>query len=230
MPAGAADPAYPPALEGCRRCPRLSEYRERVGREKRRAYQDDVYWARPVPGFGDRRARLLVLGLAPGAHGSNRTGRMFTGDASGDFLYPALYRAGLASQPQAQGRDDGLELQGVWITAALRCVPPGNKPRRSELAACRAWLEHDLALLPDLGGVLALGRIAHDAYLELLSARGHPVVKARHPFAHGELHRPPGGLPLLDSYHVSFQNTNTGRLTAAMFDAVLARAKELTGA
>ncbi|MEJ2358153.1 MAG: uracil-DNA glycosylase [Deinococcales bacterium] len=196
---------------------------------KRRAYADHAYWARPVPGFGDPGAAILLLGLAPGAHGSNRTGRMFTGDASGDFLYPALYRAGLASQPGGRSADDGMRLSGVWITAALRCVPPGNRPRRDEVAACRRWLEHDLALLPTLRVIVALGRIAHDAYLDLLRGRGADLVKARHPFSHDALHELGAGPPVLDTYHVSFQNTNTGRLTPAMFDAVLARAKRLAG-
>ncbi|MEJ2289817.1 MAG: uracil-DNA glycosylase [Deinococcales bacterium] len=182
-----------------------------------------------MPGFGDPDATVLLLGLAPGAHGSNRTGRMFTGDASGAFLFPALHRAGLASRRDGSEADDGMTLHGVWITAALRCVPPGNKPRRDELANCRRWLQHDLAQLPRLRAVVALGRIAHDSYLDLLRAGGTSVVKAHHLFAHGAEHRLEGGLPLLDAYHVSFQNTNTGRLTPAMFDAVLARAKELGG-
>lgn len=217
---------YPAALATCRRCPRLVSHREAVARRGHARYPHP-YWGQPVPGFGDPRARLLILGLAPGAHGSNRTGRMFTGDASGDFLYPALHRAGMASQARATHRGDGLELKGVWITAACRCVPPANRPTRDELAACRAWLAHDFAGLPYLKAVLALGAIAHDSYLELLRARGHALTKKAYPFAHGALHRIPGALPLLDSYHVSFQNTNTGRLTAPMFDAVLAEAKRL---
>jgi uracil-DNA glycosylase family 4 len=196
---------------------------------KRRAYAGQSYWARPVPGFGDPDATLLLLGLAPGAHGSNRTGRMFTGDASGAFLFPALHRAGLASQGDGSDPGDGLRLRGLWITAAARCVPPGNRPSSDELTNCRRWLQHDLAHLPRLRAVVALGRIAHDSYLDLLRAGGTPVVKAHHPFAHGAEHTLAGGLPLVDAYHVSFQNTNTGRLTAAMFDAVLARAKELAG-
>lgn len=228
MGSSALEP-YPGALEACRRCERLVAWREQVGREKRRAYRDEDYWARPVPGFGDPRARLLLLGLAPGAHGSNRTGRMFTGDASGDFLYPALHRAGLADRPRSVARDDGLTLRGVWITAAVRCVPPGNKPTRGELERCRPWLEHDVSGLSELRAVLALGKVGHDSWLELLAARGERVVKARHPFAHGAVHRVRGGPPLLDSYHVSFQNTNTGRLTQAMFDEVLARGRELAG-
>jgi uracil-DNA glycosylase family 4 len=225
----------PPELEGCRACPRLVEHREAVARRKRAAYRDDRYWGRPVPGFGDPAARLLLLGLAPGAHGSNRTGRQFTGDASGDFLFPALERAGLADRPDSVRRGDGLRLRGVWITAAVRCVPPGNKPTRDEMARCRPWLEGDLAALPQLRLVLTLGAFAHDAYLETLRARGVRVVKARHRFAHGALHRLdqayPGAeaRPILGSYHPSFQNTNTGLLTPAMLDAVLADAKAWAG-
>jgi len=224
----AVDP-LPPGLEGCRRCERLVAWRERVAREKRRAYANERYWGRPVPGFGDPEARLLLLGLAPGAHGSNRTGRMFTGDASGDFLYPALHRAGLASAPLSRSRDDGLALRGVWITAVVRCAPPGNKPSRSELDHCRPWLAHDVAGLPRLRAVLALGRVAHDGFLDLLRAAGHELTKARHPFGHGALHRLDRAPVLLDSYHVSFQNTNTGRLTPTMFDEVLEHAKALAG-
>lgn len=218
---------FPAELAACRRCPRLAAHREEVARTKRAAYRDQTYWGRPVPGFGDPAARLLLLGLAPGAHGSNRTGRMFTGDASGDVLFPALHRAGLADRPDAVRRGDGLGLRGTWITAAARCVPPGNRPRRAELAACRGWLTLDLERLPHVQAVLALGRIAHDAYLDLLRERGAGIVKARHPFGHGAVHRlnpqvpAPGAAVLIDSYHVSFQNTNTGRLTEAMLDEVL---------
>ncbi|UCH25538.1 MAG: uracil-DNA glycosylase [Trueperaceae bacterium] len=221
--------AYPRELESCRRCPRLAEHREAVAITKRRAYRHDIYWGKPVPGFGDPDAAILLLGLAPGAHGSNRTGRMFTGDASGDFLYPALHRAGLASQARSTGRGDGMSLKGLWITAAARCVPPGNKPTRQEVATCRDWLEHDVGQLPSVRVVLALGSIAHDSYLELLKARGVALKKSRFPFGHAALHRVGDAAPLLDSYHVSFQNTNTGRLTEAMFDAVLQKAKELAG-
>ncbi len=210
------------ALVACRRCSRLVAHREAVAREKRRAFRDQVYWGRPVPGFGDPEGWLLILGLAPGAHGSNRTGRMFTGDASGDFLYPALHRAGFASQPQATAADDGLSLRGCYITAVLRCVPPGNRPTAAELAACRPWLAAELEHLPNLRVVLALGRIAHEGFLRLRGLR----LRA-YPFRHGAAHRLPDGLWLLDSYHVSRQNTQTGRLTREMFDRVLARARAL---
>lgn len=220
------DPA-PPDLLGCTRCPRLVVHRERVAQEKRRAYRDETYWGKPVPGFGDLQARILLLGLAPGAHGSNRTGRMFTGDGSGNFLYPALYRAGLASQPDATSREDGLVLRDIFITAAARCAPPDNKPTREELMNCQSWLERDLDGLPNISVVLALGGIAHASYLELLQRRGHALTKAAHPFSHGALHTFTGAPPLLDSYHVSLQNTNTGRLTTKMFGDVLERAKAL---
>ena len=170
-----------------------------------------------------------MLGLAPGAHGSNRTGRMFTGDASGDFLYPALYRAGFASRPDAVSVDDGLVLNDIWITSSARCVPPGNKPVREELVNCRRWLEHDLDGLTNARLVIALGSIGHDSYLELLRQRGARVVKRAYPFGHGRLHElgEVGGVPLLDSYHPSFQNTNTGRLTALMMDELLEQARRL---
>jgi uracil-DNA glycosylase family 4 len=207
----------------CRRCPRLVEWREWVGRHKRAAYREWEYWARPVPGFGDPEAPILIFGLAPGAHGSNRTGRPFTGDASGDFLYAALYRAGLANQPFSRHREDGLELRGVYITAAVRCAPPANRPLPEEIRSCSSWSKLELSLLPRLRVYLALGRIAHDALLA-----HHGLRKAAHPFAHG-LEHDLGGRVLLDSYHVSRQNTQTGKLTQAMFDAVLERAKALAG-
>lgn len=228
---------YPDALRTCRRCPRLVAHREQVAREKRRAYRSETYWGAPVPGFGDPNAQLLLVGLAPGAHGSNRTGRMFTGDASGDFLYPALHRAGLANRPDSRARDDGLELRDVWITAVARCAPPGNKPTREELDSCRPWFAHDVLGLPRAKVVLALGRIAHDGVLKLLGERGLRTTLSAHPFRHAAVHRFDGlpgaadarALPLVDAYHVSFQNTNTGRLTPAMFDAVLRTAMELAG-
>ena len=226
---------YPPALAGCRACPRLAAHREAVGRAKRRAFAAEDYWAAPVPGFGDPDAQLLIVGLAPGAHGSNRTGRMFTGDASGDFLYPALHRAGLADRPESRAHDDGLRLRGAWITAVARCAPPGNRPTPAELDACRPWFAHDVDGLPEVRAVLALGRIAHDGVLKLWRERGLRTTLGAHPFAHGALHRleglpgaaAAGVLPLLDSFHVSRQNTNTGRLTAAMFDEVLTTAAAL---
>lgn len=228
---------YPPELADCELCPRLVEYRRRVAREKRRAYMGEEYWGAPVPGFGDPDARLVLVGLAPGAHGSNRTGRMFTGDASGDFLYPALHQAGLSSSPHAVSRNDGLELRGVWITATLRCVPPGNKPEREEVVACQKWLHYDLDHLPDARVALALGKIGHDAVIRAWRSRGLATTLAAHPFAHGAVHdlgRLPGAgqsgaLKLIDAYHVSFQNTNTGRLTPSMFVEVLSVAKSLAG-
>jgi len=226
---------YPPALAGCHACPRLVAHREAVGRAKRRAYADEDYWAAPVPGFGDPRATLLIVGLAPGAHGSNRTGRMFTGDASGDFLYPALHRAGLADRPESRARDDGLRLCGTWITAVARCAPPGNRPAPAELDACRRWFAVDVDGLPRVRAILALGRVAHDGVLKLWRERGLRTTLGAHAFVHGALHRlealpgaaSAGVVPLVDSFHVSRQNTNTGRLTAAMFDEVLTTAVAL---
>jgi uracil-DNA glycosylase len=228
---------YPSELAGCRRCPRLAQHREAVAATKRRAYRDQPYWGAPVPGFGDPAARIVIVGLAPGAHGSNRTGRMFTGDGSGDFLYAALHRAGLASAPVSRARDDGMRLDGAWITAAARCAPPGNRPTQPELDACRPWLARELIALAEARLLLALGQIAHASVLRLLQERGLALTLSRYPFAHGALHRlealpgaeRAGALPLLDAYHVSLQNTNTGRLTAAMFDDVLQAAKRLAG-
>ncbi len=210
----------------CRRCPRLVEYRERIGIEKRRAYLDCTYWARPVPGFGDPAARVLIFGLAPGAHGSNRTGRPFTGDASGKFMYPVLYRLGFASQPQASGRDDGLTLHDLWITAAVRCAPPENKPLPSELANCAEYTDREVAALKDLKVVVALGKYALDAYLD--SARRRQVIarKGDYRFGHGAEYQMPDGIILLASYHPSNQNTATGKLTVAMFESVFARARQ----
>jgi uracil-DNA glycosylase len=203
-------------LETCTLCPRLVAWREEIGQVKRAAYRQQSYWAKPVPGFGDLNARILLLGLAPGAHGSNRTGRMFTGDASGDFLYPALHRAGLANQANATARDDGLALRDVFITAAGRCAPPDNKPTPEELRTCQPWLEAELQHLPKLRVILAIGRL-----------NIHKLRKTNYEFAHGLEHEMPDGKILLDSYHVSRQNTQTGRLTTTMFDAVLERAKTL---
>lgn len=213
----------------CRACPRLVAWREEVARVRRRAYAGQAYWGRPVPGFGDPEAPLLVLGLAPGAHGANRTGRVFTGDDSGDFLYPALHRAGLASQAASSGRDDGLTLRGAWLSNAVRCVPPDNAPARDELRRCAPFLRRELsAIRPRV--VLALGAVAWGAALDALAEAGHPLPRPRPRFAHGAELRLPGAPALLASYHVSRQNTRTGRLDAAMFDAVLRRALALAAA
>jgi uracil-DNA glycosylase family 4 len=207
----------------CRKCPRLVRYREKVARVKRRAYRDCSYWGRPVPGFGDPRAALLIIGLAPGAHGANRTGRMFTGDRSGDFLYEQLYRAGFASQPTSKSADDGLQLRNAYITAAARCVPPDNKPLPLEIANCSPYLEEELAILRPRA-ILALGAIAFDAYVRLLVRRGELSSRAGYRFSHGAAFQLPGGLPqIFAAYHPSQQNTQTGRLTPAMFAAVLRR-------
>ena len=212
----------------CRACPRLVAWREAAADRVPPRFRAEVaargFWARPVAAFGDQRAWLAVVGLAPAAQGANRTGRMFTGDRSGEFLYAALHRAGLASARRSEHRDDGLRLRGVLITAALRCAPPGNLPEAAELARCRGFLARDLAGLHRLRVVLALGRIAHDAVLALLPEAAR---RERQRFGHGATHRLPGGLWLVDSFHVSQQNTFTGRLTPAMFDAALARCARL---
>ena len=215
------------AVIACERCPRLREYCARVAREKRRAYADQEYWGRPVPGFGDPRARLVIVGLAPGAHGSNRTGRMFTGDASGDWLYAALHRAGFASQPTSVSRDDGQRLTDCWITAAGRCAPPGNKPTTDELDRCRDYLVAELALLTRARVVLALGRIGHEAWLRASGWWARMAARERPRFAHAAEARLPDGVTLLASYHPSRQNTQTGKLTRAMWRAVFARARRL---
>jgi uracil-DNA glycosylase len=214
----------------CTLCPRLVEYREQVGREKRRAFRDHDYWARPVPGFGDPHARVLLLGLAPGAHGSNRTGRPFTGDASGKFMYPILYQVGFASQPTAERRDDGLQLIDCYITAAVRCAPPDNKPLPSELANCAPFLDRELAILRDVKVVVALGKIAFDAYLAHAKRVGLLTNKTGIVFGHAKRYEMGNGVTLLASYHPSNQNTATGKLTAAMFEDVFRLAKRLVGA
>ena len=211
----------------CTRCPRLVVYRQRVGREKRRAYLDWDYWARPVPGFGDPQARVLVLGLAPGAHGSNRTGRPFTGDASGKFMYPILYKTGFASQPSAEKRGDGLRLIDCYITAAVRCAPPDNKPLPSELSNCAQFLDRELAILKHVRVVVALGKIGFDSYLHYLKRNEIIPGKAGYQFAHGARYPMPNGVVLLASYHPSNQNTATGKLTAVMFEAIFRDAKKL---
>jgi uracil-DNA glycosylase family 4 len=214
----------------CERCPRLRLYCESIAREKRRAFRDHKYWGRPVPSFGDPRARVLLLGLAPGAHGSNRTGRPFTGDGSGAFLYPLLYEAGFASQPVAVSRDDGMQLYDAWITAVVRCAPPDNKPTIDELRACSSYLDEELGLLKRLRVVLALGRIAFDAFTAHLVRTGQVDRRTGMVFSHGAEYPVPGGRTLLCTYHPSLQNTNTGRLTAAMLMTILQRARSLAEA
>ena len=205
----------------CELCPRLVAYRAEVGRIKRRAYRDWDYWAKPVPSFGDPHARLLLIGLAPGAHGANRTGRIFTGDSSGDFLYKALFATGFASQPNSVSRDDGLKLRDAYISAAVRCAPPDNKPSVEEIRTCRPYLERELALLKDVRVVVALGRLAFDVYLGILRDQGKIARRSGFLFAHDAAHRTGDGQPLLiSSYHPSQQNTSTGKLTEAMFRAV----------
>ena len=211
----------------CTRCPRLVEYREKIAREKRRAYRDCQYWGKPVPGFGDPHARVLILGLAPGAHGSNRTGRPFTGDSSGNFMYPVLYQTGFASQPTATDRHDGLRLHGAYITAAVRCAPPDNKPLPQEIANCSGFLDRELACLKEVCVVVALGRIGFDAYLNHLKRRGMLKSKAPYVFAHGACYEMPDGRILLASYHPSNQNTQTGKLTEPMFRKIFEQAGKL---
>ena len=218
------------AVIACERCPRLRAHCEQVAREKRRAYLDQEYWGRPVPGFGDPRARLVIVGLVPGAHGSNRTGRMFTGDASGDWLYAALHRAGFASQAESVSRDDGQRLRDCWITAAGRCAPPGNKPTPAELDRCRPYLTAELRLLTRTRVVLALGRIGHEAWLRASGWWEKLPARERPRFAHGAEARLADGITLLASFHPSRQNTQTGKLTLAMWRAVFARARQLVGA
>ena len=212
------------ALISCRMCPRLVEWREEVARVKRRAYRYQDYWGKPVPGFGDPNARILVLGLAPGAHGSNRTGRMFTGDGSGNFLYPALYRAGFATQPEAIAITDGLILKDVFISAVCHCAPPKNKPTRDEISNCLPWLAQEMQALSHLQGVVVLGKIALEGLLSLPAFAYLP--KKQFPFGHARFYETLPGQPwILCSYHPSLQNTQTGRLTAEMFDQIWEKAK-----
>jgi uracil-DNA glycosylase len=207
----------------CRRCPRLVSFRERVAREKRAAYRQEEYWGRPVPGFGDIKARIVIVGLAPGAHGANRTGRVFTGDRSGEFLYAALHRRGLASQPLSVARDDGMSLDDVFITCPVRCVPPQNHPSPAEIDACAPFFTRELSALRQSRVLLALGSIGWKACFDHFIRQGEVVPKPRPVFAHAaEVNI--GRFTVLGSYHVSQQNTQTGRLTPAMFDAVLRRA------
>ncbi|HEV2215632.1 MAG TPA: uracil-DNA glycosylase [Terracidiphilus sp.] len=216
-------------ITACELCPRLREHCTEVARVRRRAWADWEYWGRPVPSFGDHTARVLALGLAPGAHGSNRTGRPFTGDGSGDFLYPVLHESGFASQARATSREDGMRLAGLWITSVARCAPPANKPTPAELRNCAPWLDEEIRLLKQLRVVVCLGRIAFDGLLNHVTRRGHKFSRAEFVFRHGAEYALPNGLMALASFHPSLQNTNTGRLTRPMLMKVFLRARELAG-
>ncbi len=210
----------------CRKCPRLVEFREHVAQVKRRAYRECEYWGKPVPGFGDPKARVLLIGLAPGAHGANRTGRVFTGDRSGEFLYKAMYDTGFASQPTSTAREDGLKLFDAYISAAVRCVPPDNKPLPQEIRNCRPYLERELDLLKNVRVIIALGRLAFDAYLAILSGKAQISRHSEFVFGHGVAHRTGVAQPLLiGSYHPSQQNTSTGKLTEEMLRSVFLKAR-----
>jgi uracil-DNA glycosylase len=226
---GAALKCLAREVVACRLCPRLVEYRERVAREKRRAYLDWEYWGRPVPGFGDPNARLLIVGLAPAAHGGNRTGRVFTGDRSGDFLFAALYEAGFANQPTSVRRNDGLKLIDNYITATARCAPPDNKPLPGEILNCRGYMEREIRIM-EPRAVLALGRIAWDAYLEMLKQQGLITSRAPYRFAHSaEIQLPPPAPRLFGVYHPSQQNTQTGKVTPHMYAEVLRAIRRFLG-
>ena len=213
----------------CERCSRLRVYCRGIGETKRRAYQDQTYWARPVPGFGDPRARILILGLAPGAHGANRTGRPFTGDGSGDFMYPVLHELGLANKPRAIDRDDGLKLRHAWIASVVRCAPPGDKPHPQEIRNCGSHLTAEIQALPRVRVVVCLGKIAFDGYLAFLLETGVITRKSDYCFSHGAHYLLPNGLQLLATYHPSLRNTNTGRLNRTMFTRIFLKARELAG-
>ena len=212
----------------CRSCPRLVAWREQVARLRRRAYRDEEYWGRPVPGFGDPAARIVLVGLAPGAHGSNRTGRMFTGDRSGEFLFAALHRAGLATAPVSVTRDDPLQLPGAFLTSAARCAPPSNRPTPEELKRCAPFLDEELELLSRARVLVALGAVGWEAILAHLARTGRRLPRPKPRFGHGAECRVDGGPVLIGTYHPSQQNTQTGKLTPAMLDAVLRRAVELS--
>ncbi len=232
MSAAAALAGLEREIHGCRRCPRLVDWREEVARVKRAAYAQEEYWGRPAAGFGDPAARLLIFGLAPAAHGANRTGRFFTGDRSGEFLMGGLHRAGYANQPRSDRADDGLRLTGAFITAAVRCAPPANRPTPAERDACLPFAVRELAHLPEVRVVLCLGAFAWEAALRLRSAvTGEPVPRPRPRFGHGAVHDPAPGAPwpMLGCFHPSQQNTFTGKLTPAMLDDVLARARAMSG-
>lgn len=216
-------------IVGCDACSRLREHCAEIARVRRRAYVDWEYWGKPVPSFGDEKARVLILGLAPGAHGSNRTGRPFTGDGSGDFLYPVLHEAGFASQAKAVSREDGMKLTGLWITSVARCAPPGNKPTPEELRNCAPWLDEEIRLLKNVRVVVCLGRIAFDGLLAHEQRTAGLKSRAEFVFAHGAEYTLPSGLMVIASYHPSLQNTNTGKLTRAMFLKIFKRARKLSG-
>jgi uracil-DNA glycosylase family 4 len=216
-------------IVACDACPRLRAHSAEVARVRRRAYADWEYWGKPVPSFGDEQARVLALGLAPGAHGSNRTGRPFTGDGSGDFLFPVLHEAGFASQPTAASRNDGMKLTGLWISSVARCAPPANKPTPEELRNCAPWLDREIGLLVNLRVVVCLGRIAFDGLLSHMQRTRDLPPRSQFVFAHGVEHALPGGLTAIASYHPSLQNTNTGKLTRPMLLAIFNRARELAG-
>ncbi len=217
-------------VTSCRRCKRLVAWRERVAREKKRAYMDFEYWGKPVPGFGDASGRVLIIGLAPGAHGSNRTGRPFTGDSSGNFMYPVLHRTGFASQPRGTHRGDGMTLTDAYITAAARCAPPQNKPTPRELANCAPFLDREIVLLKNVHVVVALGRIGFEAYLNHLKRTGVIESKKAYAFGHGVEYEMPDRRILVGSYHPSNQNTNTGKLTEKMFTALFERVAQIANA
>ena len=216
-------------IVACGLCPRLVAHREKVAQEKVARFREQEYWGKPVPPFGDFEARLLIMGLAPAAHGGNRTGRSFTGDPSGEWLYGALHRAGFANQPTSVSVNDGLELTGAYITNAVRCVPPGNRPSPSEKSACRRFLVRELALLDETRVVVALGKFAFDAYLQARAAAALTNPRPRPVFGHGATCRLEDGITLIASYHPSRQNTQTGKLTVEMFDGIFRRARELLG-
>jgi uracil-DNA glycosylase len=217
------------SITSCELCPRLRDYCRGIGQTKRRAYLDQTYWARPVPGFGDPLARILILGLAPGAHGANRTGRPFTGDGSGDFMYPILHELGLASKSRAIHRDDGLKLRHAWIASVVRCAPPGDKPSPQEVRNCCFHLASEIKALSRIRVVVCLGKIAFDGYLAHLLQTDVIARKSAYRFAHGAQYVLPNGLHLLATYHPSLRNTNTGRLNRPMFTRIFLRARELAG-
>jgi uracil-DNA glycosylase family 4 len=217
------------AIVTCERCTRLRDYCRQIGETRRKAYRDQEYWAKPVPGFGDSNAKILVLGLAPGAHGANRTGRPFTGDGSGDFMYPVLHELGLASKPAAVSRDDGLKLRKLWIGSVVRCAPPGDKPTPQEIRNCATHLTAEIASLRRLNVVVCLGKIAWDGYLAHLLGEGTIERRSAYVFGHGAEYRLDNGITLLGSYHPSLRNTNTGRLNRPMFARIFLRAMEIAG-